>query len=244
MQSNKDEKCMRNLGKIDGKLESARYLKEGERLDDLQYADMYIIQHKDKYAFTSDAVILANLVRESGKGVDLCSGSGVIGILVGAKRRACVTMVEIQPDMADMCERSLKLNGIDDACVINKPLQNINEVIGRNSYDFVTCNPPYKKRGTGKALGKHALSRDEVAVTMDEIVAEGSMLLKSGGAMYMCAKEERMAELIYTMQKYKLETKEIYIRPTTTQSVVFIRAVKDAKSGMKLILMKERQCCI
>ena len=214
------------------------YLREGERLDDLQYNGLYIIQHKDKYAFTSDAVILANLVREKGRGVDLCSGCGVIGILVGAKRSADVTMIEVQSDMADMCDRSIKLNGIKYAHVINAPLQDIHATIGGN-YDFVTCNPPYKKRGTNKVLGKHAISKDEVLVTLDEIAKESSALLKFGGALYICMKEDRLAETITTLSKYNTETKEVYIRQTTTQSVVFIRAVKGAGSGMKLKIMEE-----
>ena len=38
------------------------FLKEGERLDDLQLDGAFIISHKDKYCFTSDSVMLANSV--------------------------------------------------------------------------------------------------------------------------------------------------------------------------------------
>ena len=37
-----------------------KFLKEDERLDDLQFNNLYIIQNKKGYCFTSDAVKLAN----------------------------------------------------------------------------------------------------------------------------------------------------------------------------------------
>ena len=63
--------------------------KNNERLDDLQCNGLYIIQDPNKYCFTSDAVALANFakVKSGGSVVDLCSGSGVIGILIGAKNK-------------------------------------------------------------------------------------------------------------------------------------------------------------
>ena len=61
-------------------------IKPNERLDDLQFNNLFIIQNKDGYCFTSDAVALANFVRGGVKDtmVDLCSGSGIIGILAQA----------------------------------------------------------------------------------------------------------------------------------------------------------------
>ena len=74
-------------------------IKNNERLDDLQINNLYIIQNPDEYLFTSDAVALANFAHVSnyGKVVDLCSGSGVVGILVNAKNKVQdVTLVEVQ----------------------------------------------------------------------------------------------------------------------------------------------------
>ena len=62
-------------------------LKNNERLDDLQINNKFVIQNKDEYCFTSDAVQLANFakVKPNDKVVDLCSGSGVVGILIQTK---------------------------------------------------------------------------------------------------------------------------------------------------------------
>ncbi len=88
-------------------------LKPNEKLEDLQLNNLYIIQSDLEYRFTSDAVALANFVHVSnfGRVVDLCSGSGVVGILVNAKNRVKdVTLVEIQQTLADMSLRSCQYN--------------------------------------------------------------------------------------------------------------------------------------
>ena len=120
-------------------------MKNNERLDDLQFNNLFIIQSDDEYSFTSDAVELANFVHVSnyGRVVDLCSGSGVIGILVNGKNKVKdVTLVEIQENLADMSRRSIEYNKLENFKVINKPLQNIHKEIG-TTFDVVVCNPPY-----------------------------------------------------------------------------------------------------
>ena len=95
-------------------------LKNNERLDDLQFNNLYIIQDKDGYCFTSDAVCLANFakVKRGGTLVDLCSGSGVIGILTSVKNNVGKTyLVEIQENLADMSNRSIEYNNIDDSSI-------------------------------------------------------------------------------------------------------------------------------
>ena len=93
-----------------------KILKNNERLDDLQFNNLYIIQNPDEYCFTSDAVALANFVHVSnfGRMVDLCSGSGVVGILANAKNKIKdVILVQVQEYLADMSNRSIEYNKID-----------------------------------------------------------------------------------------------------------------------------------
>ena len=56
-------------------------LKPDERIEDLQYGGLKIIQSASEYRFTTDAVLLANFVKGA-KGkmvVELGAGCGVIG---------------------------------------------------------------------------------------------------------------------------------------------------------------------
>ncbi len=212
-------------------------LKNNERLDDLQFNNLYIIQNPDLYCFTSDAVELCNFVRAGSKDtiVDLCSGSGVIGILAQAKTNAkFVYLVELQSDLADMSERSCKYNKLENIKVVNAPLQNIHKQIG-TGFEVVTCNPPYKINDGGKLTEKQeiAICKHELTVTLEEIICEASKLLKFGGRFYTVNKEERLVDLFCLMRKYGIEPKVLKIRNSTKgANVVLIEGKKGGKSGL------------
>ena len=96
------------------------YLRTGERIDDLQRNGLYIIQHPERFCFGMDAVLLSGFAAEhasvsGGRILDLCTGSGIIAILMSAKTKADhITGMEIQKDVADMAERSIRLNSLED----------------------------------------------------------------------------------------------------------------------------------
>lgn len=220
-------------------------IKNNERLDDLQLNNLFIIQNPDEYCFTSDAVALANFAHVSnfGRVVDLCSGSGVVGILLNAKNKVKdVTLVEIQEYLADMSFRSIKYNKIENISVVCDKLQNIHEKIGGGIFDVVTCNPPYQSLGTTKSLNEKesiAICKHELKVNLEEIVREASKLLKFGGCFYTVNKEDRLSDLIVLCRKYSLEPKELKVIPSSKgANVILLKAKKGGKSGMKISLEK------
>lgn len=218
-------------------------LKNNERLDDLQFNNLYIIQDKTGYCFTSDAVMLANFVKVKRGGVlvDLCSGSGVIGILASAKNNAKKTfLVEIQENLADMSRRSLEYNGLTNIEVVNRPLQGVHLEIGREVADVVVCNPPYKKSGTASFLNENqsiAIARHELKVNLEEIIKESSKLLKFGGDFYIVNKEERLTDIFVLCRNYGLEPKVLQIRKSISgANIIFVKAKKGGKSGITISL--------
>ena len=214
-------------------------LNKDERLDDLQFNNLFIIQNKQSYCFTSDAVALANFVRCGAKDtiVDLCSGSGVIGILAQAKTNAKqVYLVELQSSLSDMSKRSVEYNKLSNVKVINKPLQGVNKLIG-NNFEVVVCNPPYKIYNGGMLSEKQeiAICKNEVTVTLEEIVKEASLLLKFGGRFFTVNKEERLVDLLCLMRKYAIEPKVIkFIKSEKAAAVVLVEGKKGGKTGVKI----------
>ncbi len=212
-------------------------LKSNERLDDLQFNNLYIIQNPDLYCFTSDAVELCNFVSAGCKDriVDLCSGSGVIGILAQAKTNAKqVVLVEIQESLADMSKRSVEYNNLTNVTVVNSKLQNVHKQIG-TGYEVVVCNPPYKIADGGLTAVKPeiAMCKHEITVTLEEIVCEASKLLKFGGRFYTVNKEERLVDLFVLMRKYGIEPKILKIRNSTKgANIILVEGKKGGKSGL------------
>ena len=96
-------------------------IKENERLEDLNRKGYKLIQDPDEFCFGIDAVLLSSFARgkRNETVLDLCTGSGVIPILMEAKTKASVFYgVEIQSDAAERASRSVKLNGLEDKITI------------------------------------------------------------------------------------------------------------------------------
>ena len=90
-------------------------LLSGERIDQLYADDIQIIQSKEVFSFSIDAVLLANFPQlpKKGKIVDLCAGNGAVGLFVSRKTAAKIDQIELQPRLADMGQRSILLNKLE-----------------------------------------------------------------------------------------------------------------------------------
>lgn len=216
-------------------------LNNNERLDDLQINNKFVIQNPNEYCFTSDAVELSNFakVKPNDRVVDLCSGSGVIGILIQTKTNCKdITLVEIQQYLADMSKRSVKYNNQEEYIkVVNAPLQGIHKQIGFGEYSVVVCNPPYKDQGKLSEKQNIAMAKQEITVTLEEIIVEASKLLKFGGRLYLVNREERLTDILYYMRVNKIEPKILKILPSTKgDSIILVEGKKGGKSGLRLRL--------
>ena len=166
-------------------------VKEKERIDDLQIKEYRIIQKTDGFCFGIDAVLLSDYakVKKNSRGIDLCSGTGIVPILMDAKYPiAHVEGLEYQEDYAEMAERSVHMNGQSDRVhIAHGDVRQVKEKYKRESFDWVTCNPPYmtgahglKNPDYGKAIARH-----EITCSLEDVVQAAKWLLKPGGHFYM-----------------------------------------------------------
>ena len=107
-------------------------LKEGERIDNLEIKNMKIIQNKDGFCFGMDSILLSNFAKEIKKGarvVDLGTGTGILGLLLCAKTEISeVVGIEIQEEVAEMAQRSIVLNNLEEKFKIEKvDIEGINQ---------------------------------------------------------------------------------------------------------------------
>ena len=165
-------------------------LEENERIDDLQYNGLKIIQNKNLYCFTCDAVLLANFVKATYKDdiLDLCSGSGVVGILALAKTNAkSLTCLEMQKVMSDMCQKTIEMNELTNKVrVVNARVQDAVKILGNEKYSIIVCNPPYKKVDSHKIneAKEIAMSKYELELSFVELATTVNKLLKYGGRVF------------------------------------------------------------
>ena len=218
-------------------------LMENERLDDLQRNELKIIQNTDGFCFGMDAVLLSGfaIVKPGEKVLDMGTGTGIIPLLLSAKTKGeHFTGLEIQESIADMAARSVALNHLEEKiAIVNGDIKEASRIFGAASFDVVTTNPPYMNdsHGLKNPTEVKAISRHEVLCTLDDVVREGSKVLKSGGRMYMVHRPHRLIEIITAMKQYKLEPKRMkMVHPFQDKeaNMVLIEAVKGGGSWLKM----------
>ena len=93
-------------------------LRENERIDDLEFKNLKIIQNKEGFCFGIDSVLLSDFAKDmryNSKVIDLGTGTGIINLLLSGKTNAKEFVgVEIQKEVAEMAKRSVKLNNLEN----------------------------------------------------------------------------------------------------------------------------------
>ena len=216
----------------------------------MQFEGLKIIQADGGYKFSTDSVLLANFGKAKPNDiyVDLCSGSGVVVILFSCKNKIKKSYaVEIQPRLADMAQRSVEENGLENKItVLNEDLSDVYKTLGYESVDVITVNPPYNVAGDVSETSEIAIATHEIKTNLEKIVLSSSKLLKYGGKLFMVHRADRLVDIANACRKFDLEPKVLRIvYPTIKKepNLVLVEAKKGAKSGLKflspLVLNKE-----
>lgn len=212
-----------------------------ERVDDLQFRGLKLIQNPESFCFGTDAVLLADFatVKKNAAVCDLGTGTGILPLLLyGRYGFSHCDAVEIQPDMADMAARSMRLNGLEDLITVHPgDLREIRSLLPGDSYTTVVCNPPYQKAKSGEHNHdeQHRLARHEATCTLEDVCAAAAYLLKYGGRFAMVHHTDRIVDIFETMRAYHLEPKRcrpVQARSNSPAYVVLVEAVKEGKPYM------------
>ena len=191
-------------------------------MEDLDARGLVILQPQKGYRFNSDSVILANLaeVNPGEKVYDLGCGSGVMSLLIAAKREARVVGVELQEALASMAERSVRANEYQDkVSVVRGDLRNAKELFPAADADVIVINPPYFKAGSGEVNRDEmqAIARHEIAVTLSEELDAATHLLKESGKAYF----------IFPLSREKEFDQEVKVHGLCLAEKVYLTASKD-----------------
>jgi len=211
---------------------------QGETIDDLQNG-YSIIQKSDAFRFGVDAVLLADFanIKHQHSVVDLGTGTGIIPILLYAKKKPShITAVEIQRDMAEMAERSVRLNGLEDSIrVVCMDLKEAPGILGKAMYDCVVTNPPYVKKECGirNPSESKAIARFEIMCSLEDVLQTAKDLLKPGGKFFMVHRTDRLADIIYEMRSRGIEPKRIrFVHPSIGKRPNLL-LIEGARGGNK-----------
>lgn len=219
-------------------------LMEDERIDDLQYKGLKIIQKTKAFRFGLDAVLLANFadVKKGNSVIDLGTGTGIISILLAGKTEAkSIVGLEVQKDIAEMADRSVKMNCLEDRVkIVCGDLKESVKLFGASSFDVVVTNPPYMNRGGGliNLSDTKAISRHEILCSLEDVIKSSYKLLIPGGQFAMVHRPDRLVDIIWLMRNYSIEPKYIrFVHPSPYKkpNLILIKGTRQGRPQLKMM---------
>ncbi len=226
---------------IDRDIDPMGYLQDGERLDDLQRDGLKLIQNPDWFCFGMDAVLLTAFaeVREGDRCIDLCTGNGVIPILLSGRTTGRhFDGLELMEDVAGMAVRSVRYNDIVDRVSIHTgDVKDAASIYGSAVCEVVTCNPPYLEKNGGllPSDDHKAAARHELYCTLHDVISSAGDLLVPGGRFYMVHRPFRLAGIMHEMVDIGLSPKRlrmVHAHEGEAPNMILIEGVRGGGGGL------------
>ena len=220
--------------------------KNNETINDLvNFNNIKIYQNKNYFNFSLDSILLPNFVilnNKTKKVLDLCTGNIPIPLILSKKTKALIYGVEIQKEIFDLAEKTLKINNLENQIIlINKDAKELVNDFETDIFDLITCNPPYFKNSNTSIKNNNnikSIARHEVLIKLEDIINISKKLLKNNGSLSLIHRTDRLIDIIILMRQNNIEPKRIrfiYPKAGKESNLVLIDGRKNGKPGLKIL---------
>ena len=187
--------------------------------DLLGYDNLKIVQNPEWFSFSLDSVLLPNFVtlnKDVKNILDLGTGNAPIPMILSTlTEKATIYGIEIQKDVFEMAEESIKINNLNSRIkLINDDMKKLDQYFEANFFDVIVSNPPYIRTQEINELDIEVQQEPKTALDGGEdgldfyrrIVEEGYEYLKLGS--YLCLEigydqKIDVIEIIENSKKYE-----------------------------------------
>lgn len=220
--------------------------KNNETINDLvNFNNIKIYQNKNYFNFSLDSILLPNFVilnNKTKKVLDLCTGNIPIPLILSKKTKALIYGVEIQKEIFDLAEKTLKINNLENQIIlINKDAKELVNDFETDIFDLITCNPPYFKNSNTSIKKNNnikSIARHEILIKLEDIINISKKLLKNNGSLSLIHRTDRLIDIIILMRQNNIEPKRIrfiYPKAGKESNLVLIDGRKNGKPGLKIL---------
>ena len=220
--------------------------KNNETINDLvNFNNIKIYQNKNYFNFSLDSILLPNFVilnNKTKKVLDLCTGNIPIPLILSKKTKALIYGVEIQKEIFDLAEKTLKINNLENQIIlINKDAKELVNDFETDIFDLITCNPPYFKDSNTSIKNNNnikSIARHEILIKLEDIINISKKLLKNNGSLSLIHRTDRLIDIIILMRQNNIEPKRIrfiYPKAGKESNLVLIDGRKNGKPGLKIL---------
>ncbi len=211
----------------------------------LNYKNAYIYQDTEYFKMSMDSMLLADFVTinmRDKKILDIATGNAPIPMLLTYRTKAKIYGVEIQREVFNLGKVSIKENNMNNQIeLINDDAKNLVNVFESDTFDVITCNPPYFNTKNDKYENDNkikSLARHERALALEDVFVISRKLLKNNGRLAIVHRTERFVEIISTARKYNFELKRVrfvYPKKSKNSDLVLLEFVLNGKIGLKML---------
>ena len=213
--------------------------------DIVGYKNLKIVQDTQMFNFSLDSVLLPRFITLNKKIksiLDIGTGNAPIPIILTTLTSASITGVEIQKDVFDLAVESVKINKLEKQIkLINGDINDIYNQYESDSFDVITCNPPFFKSLPTSNYNDNdykTIARHEVKLNLEQLCRISKKLLKNNGILGIVHRPERLVDIIETMRTNNIEPKRIrFIYPKYGEdaNVLLIEGSKNGNPGIKIL---------
>jgi|SRR5690554_103567 len=214
-----------------------------ERIDDIG-GGLKLIQRTDLFAFGTDAVLLSKFatLHTNDRVIDLGTGTGLVPFMLSMRKKINhAVALELQPALADLCRRSVRLNKLEGLIhVVEGDIRTVRDILPPESFDLAVSNPPYMPI-TGAKLNRQepvSIARHEICCQLEDVVRAFAWLVRFGGKVALVHRPQRLSDIIFLLRGHRLEPKRIQLvhpRPQREANILLVEAEKGAKPGLRVL---------
>lgn len=211
----------------------------------LEYKNIKIVQDTQMFSFSLDSVLLPNFVqikKGTQKILDIGCGNAVIPLILSTMCDAKITGVELQREVFDLANESVKMNNLQEKIeLVNMDINDYYTSIESDTFDLITCNPPYFKTFPNSNYNDFeykTIARHEVKLNLDQLFKISKKLLKNDAPVAIVHRPERLIDIILAMKNNNIEPKRIqfvYPKAGSKANILLIEGVKNGKPGLKIL---------
>lgn len=199
-----------------------------------------LIQKKDGFRFSVDAVILSDFFSPTKKGkiLDIGCGNGIIPILLYSKGKGeDITGVEIQEENCELALKNVKLNNLEEYIKIEN--NDVKEYPKGNTFDYIISNPPYMEVDGKKQniLSCKSIARHELTLNLYDLIRNAKRLLKPMGSITLVHRSYRFTDISRILEDCGFSLKRVrfvYYSKDRNSNLVLVEAFKGKKCKLEI----------
>lgn len=208
------------------------------------YDNLKIVQNSNYFNFSLESVMIPRfcVLKNNMKIIDFCTGNAPIPMILSTLTDSNIIGVELQKEIYNLAVQSIKINNLEDRItLLNMNVLDIFNVYETDSFDLITCNPPYFRVNEFSNLNNNmikSIARHEIEIKLEDICRISKKLLKNNGSLVLVHRTDRLSEIINMLLKYNLQPKRIrflYPKELENSNLVLIDARKNGNVGLKVL---------